>query len=163
MAYNNQTFTSGQPITANMIDYIDDAVDRLDEIVENIMLAVYPVGSVYLSANNVNPATFFGGTWTLIGTKLAVRENVFGNGKTLGLTNGSSLVGLGQKNQEHYGYDLQAGQSIGTVLPNGYFYYTGNFPGQYIGIPTKSQLGNNPQNSGLIVDTETIYSWKRIA
>ena len=36
MAYNNQTFTSGQPITANMIDYIDDAVDRLDEVVENL-------------------------------------------------------------------------------------------------------------------------------
>ena len=62
MAYNNQTFASGQPITANMIDYIDDAVDRLDEVVENLMLAVYPVGSIYLSANNVNPATFFGGT-----------------------------------------------------------------------------------------------------
>ena len=32
MAYNNQTFTAGQPISAGMIDYIDDAVDRLDEI-----------------------------------------------------------------------------------------------------------------------------------
>ena len=66
MAYNNQTFAKGQPITAEMIDYIDDAVDRLDEIVEQIMLSVYPVGSIYLSANNTNPSTLFGGAWELI-------------------------------------------------------------------------------------------------
>ena len=63
MAYNDQTFTAGQPITADMIDYIDDAVDRLDEVIENIMLAVYPVGSIYLSVNSTSPATLFGGTW----------------------------------------------------------------------------------------------------
>lgn len=28
---------------------------------------VYPVGSVYLSVNNVNPSTLFGGTWTSFG------------------------------------------------------------------------------------------------
>ena len=63
MAYNDQIFTPGQPITADMIDYIDDAVDRLDEVIENIMLAVYPVGSIYLSVNSTSPATLFGGTW----------------------------------------------------------------------------------------------------
>lgn len=31
-----------------------------------IIDAMYPVGSIYLSVNNVSPATFFGGTWEQI-------------------------------------------------------------------------------------------------
>ena len=32
----------------------------------NLALAMYPVGSIYLSVNNVNPGTIFGGTWEQI-------------------------------------------------------------------------------------------------
>ena len=40
-----------------------DAIDELGGIVDNILLSVYPVGSIYMSVNNVNPGTLFGGTW----------------------------------------------------------------------------------------------------
>ena len=30
---------------------------------------VYPIGSIYMSTNNVNPSTLFGGTWTKIEDK----------------------------------------------------------------------------------------------
>ena len=33
------------------------------EYAENIINLVYPVGSIYMSVNNVSPATFIGGTW----------------------------------------------------------------------------------------------------
>lgn len=36
------------------------------EQIQNIMLSFYPVGSVYMNVNNVNPATLFGGTWEQI-------------------------------------------------------------------------------------------------
>ena len=36
------------------------------EYAENIINLVYPVGSIYMSVNNVSPATFIGGTWEQI-------------------------------------------------------------------------------------------------
>lgn len=39
--------------------------DNIDKGI-NLALAMYPVGSIYLSVNNVNPGTIFGGTWKQI-------------------------------------------------------------------------------------------------
>ena len=93
MAYNDQTFTAGQPITADMIDYIDNAVDRLDEVVENIMLALYPVGSIYLSVNSTNPATLFGGTWEQIKDRFLLScGDTYANGAAGGEANHTLTV-----------------------------------------------------------------------
>jgi microcystin-dependent protein len=32
----------------------------------NLLETIYPIGSIYMSANNVSPASFFGGTWERI-------------------------------------------------------------------------------------------------
>lgn len=40
--------------------------EDMNKIVENIISLknmIYPVGSIYMSANNTNPSTLFGGTW----------------------------------------------------------------------------------------------------
>ena len=47
---------------------LKDIIDRLTALengynIENIMLSTYPVGSIYMSVNNTNPSTLFGGTW----------------------------------------------------------------------------------------------------
>lgn len=34
--------------------------------IDNILDMIYPVGSIYLSVNNVDPSTLFGGAWERI-------------------------------------------------------------------------------------------------
>lgn len=48
---------------------IQDILDNNGtSIINAIMLAVYPVGSIYMSVSNTNPETLFGGTWVAWGS-----------------------------------------------------------------------------------------------
>lgn len=140
---------------------MNDLEERIKQAFEDISpLIAYPIGSVYMSVNNVNPSTLFGGTWELIGTKLAVSENVYGNGYALGLSNSSLLGGLGTGagRTTLEGFSGNFGKSVGSSSVG-----QGIGPNLVYGVPTKAQLEGNPQNSGLVVETATIYSWKRTA
>lgn len=59
---------------------------------EELMLAVYPVGSIYMSVNAVNPGTLFGGTWEqlkdrfLLGAGDAYENGGTGGAATVKLT-----------------------------------------------------------------------------
>lgn len=49
---------------------------------------MYPVGSIYLSVNNVNPGTIFGGTWEQIQDRfLLAAGSTYGGGSTGGSAN----------------------------------------------------------------------------
>lgn len=48
---------------------------------------VYPIGSIYMSVNNVNPSTLFGGTWTQIENRFLLAA---GSTYTAGNTGGSA-------------------------------------------------------------------------
>ncbi|MFR5595327.1 DUF859 family phage minor structural protein [Anaerostipes sp.] len=41
----------------------------LSDYIKQAIGAVYPVGSIYMSVNNVNPSTYFGGTWIAWGSE----------------------------------------------------------------------------------------------
>lgn len=138
-------YTEVEPIATTPLDWVD---------------FIYPIGSVYFSVDNVDPSQKFMGTsWELIGEKLAVRENVFGNGIALGFNNNKALCGAGDT------IDMNINAPIGTPVGRGNYRvdYWGRDNGVTYGVATKTQLGANPQYSGLIVDTEAIYSWKRVA
>ena len=48
------------------LDKIDAQLKSVDDSLNGVRDEVYPVGSVYLTLNNVDPGTLFGGTWTQI-------------------------------------------------------------------------------------------------
>lgn len=53
--------------------------------IDNLNNLIYPVGSIYMSVNDVNPATLFGGTWEKIKDAfLLASGDVYSNGSTGG-------------------------------------------------------------------------------
>lgn len=64
------------------------------ETVDEILGLVYPVGSIYMSINNVSPATLFGGKWVqikgrfLLGASDVYKANTTGGEEKHTLTNG---------------------------------------------------------------------------
>ena len=56
-----------------------------NNITNSLFNLVYPVGSIYMSVNNVNPGTLFGGTWTQIkDTFLLAAGDTYSSGSTGG-------------------------------------------------------------------------------
>ena len=67
--------------------------------VNNVIDMIYTIGSIYLSVNNVNPSSVFGGTW--------VR---FGNGKT--------LVGVDTNDSDFNSVEKTGGEKTHTTTLN---------------------------------------------
>ena len=59
---------------------------------DGIVDLVYPVGSIYMSVNNVSPSNLFGGTWEQITNRFLIGA---GNSYTLNSTGGASSVTSG--------------------------------------------------------------------
>lgn len=58
-----------------------------------ILNKVYPIGSIYISVNNVNPGNLFGGTWTSFGegrTLIGAGTGTDANGKQMTFTAGAT-------------------------------------------------------------------------
>ena len=63
---------------------IDSAVQKANHLIDY----VYPIGSIYMSVNSTNPATFIGGTWARItDVFLLASGNTYAPGATGGEAN----------------------------------------------------------------------------
>jgi len=51
---------------------VDKALTNVDKTVAAVANMIYPVGSIYMSVSNLNPATLFGGTWEAWGQGRAI-------------------------------------------------------------------------------------------
>ena len=69
--------------------------DAYNSITTGLIDKIYPVGSIYLSVNNVSPATFIGGTWTALSNGYILKLITSGTG---GAENATSNTGTNNGN-----------------------------------------------------------------
>lgn len=84
-----------------------------DKLVNSIKSAMYPVGSVYITYNNVNPGTFLGGTWERFGQgRTLVGEGTGNDGSTsMSFTTAGDTGGKYKSTHYHvtsFGWDMNA-------------------------------------------------------
>lgn len=97
------------------------SIRAVREAVNDNWLTIYPVGSIYMSVNNVNPSTIFGGTWQQIKDKFLLAS---GDTYNNGTTGGSATNTLSTDNlpSHTHTYDkassTEAHELITTELPS---------------------------------------------
>lgn len=120
-----------------------------NKLVNSIKSAMYPVGSVYITYNNVNPGTFLGGTWER-----------FGQGRT--------LIGEGTGNDGSTSMSFTANSTGGLYNHSmvrddiGYIYYGAllNNNGNQMGVHDHNK--NMKTKIPLLQPYITVYFWHRI-
>lgn len=72
---------------------------------QNLLSAMYPVGAIYVSVNEANPATLFGGTWEQIKDCFLLAA---GSSYTAGSTGGAATVALSAANLPAHTHSIPA-------------------------------------------------------
>lgn len=153
---DTRNVTHGQVIADGMVEWtvrthvrsVNGAVAGPDGNV-NMMLAVYPVGSIYMSTNPTNPGSLFGGTWealdegrVLIGAGAAYPPGSTGGEATHTLTTNE------MPSHTHSGSTSSAGSH--------YHYAFNNDIGSPYNYVTSSQVANKGAQGGSTAERYTI-------
>ena len=123
----------------------------------NLILAAYPVGSIYMSVNSTDPGTLFGGTWERITGKflLAATDNgSSGASQAAGNTGGEATVALNGSHipKTFWHTDPLTGDSLHLLFNSG-----SNF-GINAGPSATTGTAHNNMPPYL-----SVYIWKRTA
>lgn len=140
--------------------------DKLDgRTLAEIMLALYPVGAVYISANSTSPASLFGGTWESIGGRFLLGAD---STYTAGSTGGEATHTLTENEMpthKHRGITIAGNKltcwsnsgSGGVFDMSSLFNGSGNTTNDFIAEPVGGGAAHNNMPPYLAV-----YMWKRV-
>ena len=177
----NNTFSmdSDGNLTVNSITINDASSNPLS--FEAIFNRIYPVGSIYISTNNINPGTLFTGTWERIEERFLIGAS---NNYVAGTTGGSFKHSHTSAAHSHgYGTLYSAMMMAGTYgtryksktgisfTPNerkadtgaGYNYSTKCTEGIQIYGNTGSTTPGNTGETSSLPPYLSVYIWKRVS
>lgn len=165
--------TNTSDITTNTQDIAQLQADKVN--LSDLINLIYPIGSVYISTNNVSPATFLGGTWqafaegrTLIG--VGNSDQLFSAGQNGGSSN--VTLSINQIPSHSHGLRDSAGRTIleepGQGLPPDVPFRTLIVPTtNYDAFGTPPQLSTNTaglsQSHSNLPPYIVTYMWERTA
>lgn len=106
------TFSNYYTTIANTKIYLNHIYGRITQrnansrwpIVPSIIDIVYPVGSIYMSVNNVNPQNIFGGTWEQLQNRFLLGA---GDTYAAGATGGEATVALDKSHIPAHTHDVR--------------------------------------------------------
>lgn len=160
-----------------MYDKLKDITDDITEIegdvstlettvsglASQILLAAYPVGSVYLSITNTNPGTLFGGTWS----QIAEGRALVGVGTGTDINNNTKEFEVGNNGGEYthqltvnempsHSHTINTTHGAGTSEVDAGNGNTGSH------TATTTSVGGNIAHNN-VQPTFGVYVWKRTA
>ena len=157
------------------LSYLEDGINNISEELNNFrntfLNLVYPIGAVYLSLNNTDPGTLFGGTWEAI----AEGKALWSAGKTInsdveiaaGLPN---LTGEIHANATYSGTPYSGGSFSGVFknisMSGTQYYLNGRASGSgWYDIGFDASQSNSIYGKSTTVQPPayTVYMWKRVS
>ena len=149
---------------------INGGMNKIVSAVNEVINLIYPVGSIYMSVNSVNPTTVFGGTWERIQDRFLLCA---GNSYSAGTTGGSAQTTLPSHTHTFYsGYQCWLAKSgKGSTEPGDQIsgdakYYaaaTGGATGNYKWISSVDNSGAADVSQANMPPYLAVYVWKRTA
>lgn len=138
--------------------------ERVDDIEAKLFLSNHPIGSIYMSVENTNPSTLFGGIWIDWGTgRVPVCVDTADvNFNVVEKTGGEKTHTLTQS-------ELPTSLSFKTNDIGFQTYSEGTAQGEEVGVPFGSNTTLNLTNSGggqahnNLQPYITCYMWKRVS
>lgn len=133
------------------IETSQNDIQSLNTSMNNILNLVYPIGSIYMSVNSVNPSNIFGGEWQQIEDKFLLASGSEHQG---GTTGGEETHTLSESEMPTHKHDVSTVSSGGGTTDwesdhtHGVYYVTDNATGG-----SERRLGNSGAYNGSSAST----------
>lgn len=154
---NKQQERYGADVGISDVTGLEERLSDIETFDSNIFDLVYPVGSIYMSVNDVNPQTLFGGSWVALEDRFLIgASNTYENGAKGGeATHTLTVTEMPSHRHESSRRDVYDAGGSGTGL-------VGYNSSQFSQVGVTSYTGGGQAHNNM-PPYLSVYMWKRTA